>query len=176
MHATAPRDLLAVLLILAAAYHLAHLARHAGRRDVDVVHAAMGAAMAVMLLRGAGTTTTALLLGGFAAATVWFGARALDGRPGGGDLRQALCCVAMLAMLALAGGPSGGMAGMPGMAGLPGMAAYAPSHPALLLLLAAQLGLVLWTALDSHRVDGRRHTGAQLATTLGGAWMVGLML
>lgn len=174
---------LAVVLLALAGYHLRHLVRrtplpaHPAARDVDVVHAVMGAAMAVLLVRDAGAGAEGLLAAAFLAATLWFGVRSLDPAYGrtSANLRQSLCCAAMTAMVAV---PLLAPTGMAGMASMPPSAS---GHALLAGVLALQAGLVLWTGVELAGAGAARrrpdaHLGAQLATITGGACMVALML
>jgi uncharacterized protein DUF5134 len=111
------------------------------QRDADVMHAAMGAAMAGMLLPGLAVVGPGVWAAVFGAGMAWFaghelwrrdvwrrapwrrgsaGADGGGGRRGGADggghhMAHALSCAAMLAMTALA--PGGVLAAGPGAAG-----------------------------------------------------------
>lgn len=167
---------LAAVLLALAGYHLARLVRRGPgpSRDVDVVHAAMAVVMALLLVAAAGPTAGWLLAVAFVAATLWFGVRSLDPTYGraSGNLRQSACCAAMVAMIVIPLSAPGAMGGMPGMG------PSAPAHSPLLVLLAVQAGLILWTGAEVTRTGAaaRTHVGAQLATITGGAGMVSLML
>lgn len=163
---------LAAVALAAAAYHLWHLRRH-GDRAVDLTHAAMGAAMAVMFVAGIGGTERRWALAAFVAALVWFVASALRSYVHAGGTtpylaRQAACCAVMVGMLALSARPAGGhhhhaMTGGPG--------------PSLLAALIAGIVVVGWTVRDlvpAH--DGRLHQGAQLATSAGSLAMLAMLL
>jgi hypothetical protein len=172
----AVRWALAAILLALAGHHLRHLVRrdHRPSRDVDVVHAGMGAAMAAVLIVDAGSRAGWPLALAFAAATLWFGARSLDPAygPWSGNLRQSACCAAMVAMLVIPFAAPAGMGGMGALAGTD------RSTLALLGLLALQAGLIAWTGAELARTgaSARPHVGAQLATIAGGAGMVALML
>lgn len=151
---------LAAVTILIATYSAGRLvfSRLPGRAteyDVDALHAAMGAAMAGMLMpqlnvlpRGAWTAV-------FAPAAAWFGWHAIRGR-GRGASRAGRCrypmphlieCAAMLYMLLPTAAPRAAQGGprlaMPGMGS---SAAPAASFPALSLILALFMaGYIVWT-------------------------------
>lgn len=198
-----PRGALAALMVATACYHVARLAaarprRGRGQVDVHATHAAMGGAMAVMLLGSLAPGTSGRWALAFTVPTLWFVWRCLDhyvvtgswaiGQP----LQQALSSGAMVYMLAVtalgsaAAGPDVHMAGMvmPGDSG-----SVFPSRRVIgVLLLGALAGVTLGRACAvggayRARTAQRGEAGVfsvtgtcQLATNITTAYMLGLML
>jgi hypothetical protein len=122
------RRILAVAMVLVAMYHLSRLAafRRAGAPvqahpvhvDVELTHAAMGSAMALMVLDALAPAHLRSLGLLFLAPTLWFATRAIRGYAvhglHGADVaaRQVIGCAAMAYMLLILAAPSGGLAGM----------------------------------------------------------------
>jgi hypothetical protein len=180
-----------------AVYHLVRLVptlRSAAivQVDVDLVHAAMGLAMAAMFLGLLGRTASVSGAVAFLLATLWFSARGLRAPR---LWPQALASAAMLYMLAGAssgampvgapvlgghgpGAPSGSMAGMSDALAGPARLAASPLLDAAFLVL--MVGLVLWTYRELDRAHAARvermGVGCQLATNVGAVVMLLLML
>jgi len=181
---------LAGAMALTAAHHLGRplAARLSGRPcelDVNLAHAAMGAAMAAMLLGPPAREPRWAVA--MAIPTLWFLCRGvhayvLHGRAAAAHpLREALLCAAMLYMLA-AHGPHAAMA-MPGMTTPQGPTNLA-AVPALTVLFVLALAAV---AVRSVPAAGRAHragtsvapaatAGCQLAMIGASGYMLALML
>jgi hypothetical protein len=150
----------AVVVIATAAYSASRLAvsRLRGRAtefDADALHAAMGAAMAGMLVPRLDVLPGSAWAAVFGVAAVWFGWRVVrahgPGTPAGSLSRfpvpHLIECAAMLYMLLPVHGsrPAHGGAGM-AMPGMGTSAGPAGSFPALAVLLALfMLGYIVWT-------------------------------
>jgi hypothetical protein len=143
---------LAVLMAAIALYHVvrlvaAHRRRHYGEADVDLTHAAMGSAMAMMLVGAVSLRTSQLWAAGFAGIAAWFVLRTLLGyvRAGAGavmpPLRQSVLSGAMLLMLLAATTPAAGGAGSTLMRGM-AMSDAGASDRGLLFLVAAVVAIV----------------------------------
>lgn len=188
---------LAIALMGGAVFHIAHLISGGlrGRRNhtVDGVHAAMAGAMALALVTDLGLVSL-VFAAGFGATALWLAVRALAQElPSRADVaRLSVCSAVMVGMFSVpmhvSAPTSSAMAGMSGMGSMPGMVMPgATGDRAWLILLVAmitaQIGLAIWTAsplLDRRRAElqpsDRWHVGGQVATTLGGAAMVALMM
>ncbi|MDQ1752006.1 MAG: hypothetical protein QOE71_3062 [Pseudonocardiales bacterium] len=163
---------LAAVMIVTALYHLARpvVAEVWSRPielDADLMHAAMGSTMALMLLTSLTPQASHLWGSLFTLAALWFVGRAVWASRAKGlstigpTVGEALLSAAMVVMLtasptATAGGSisGGGMAGMAGMAESGGsrestVSAMVTSRPVIVILLAAILCLTLWTAAGS---------------------------
>ncbi len=161
--------ILAAIMIATAAYCAARLAaarahRRAAGRDVDLVHTAMGVAMAGMLVNWLNPLPDRVWAAMFGAAAGWFGWRTWGGRragaaaPGHGQTPQrhaaphVVMCGAMVYMLL---SPHAGTPG-PGTMGGP---AAASGFPLLALVLAVfMVGYVMWQA-DRLPAAARRRPG-----------------
>ncbi|MDX6230524.1 MAG: hypothetical protein QOI76_3914 [Frankiales bacterium] len=190
---------LAALMAAIAAYHLVRLvaarrrARH-GEVDVDVTHAAMGSAMAMMLLGGLTLRSSQVWATAFCAPAVWFGLRTLLAYVRGGaravahPVQQAVLSAAMLCMLLAAATPARAGTGstvMRGMA-MSGSGAGGAGSRGLLVVAGAVVAVALATAAGLGR-QGRsgdprsgtlapRTTAAcQLAMTATTAYMLLLL-
>jgi hypothetical protein len=154
---------LAAVMIATAVYCAGRLAaarlwRRSTEVDADVVHAAMGVAMAGMLLPGLSPLPGTAWEAAFAAAAAWFAYRAIRSPRQGVTASRWRCShpvphlvesAAMVFMLAVLPGSWPGWPGqatpMPGMAG--GRPAADGSLWALAVILALfMIGYVLWTA------------------------------
>jgi hypothetical protein len=154
--------ILAALMIATAAYCASRLVitrarRRADGRDVDLVHTAMGVAMAGMLVSWLNPLPDRVWAVMFGAATGWFGWRAWrgrqaraaagDGRPSHGHhVPHLVMCGAMVYMLLAAGAAAAVASGTH-----PGMAVAGPPAagrlPLLALVLAVfMVGYVMWQA------------------------------
>jgi len=181
---------LAGAMAVTAAHHLGRLlaARLSGRPselDVNLAHAAMGLAMAAMLL---GSLTGELRwAAAMAVPTLWFVARGvhayvMHGRAAAAHpMREALLCAAMLYMLAARGGH--GAMSMPGMTVAAGPTRL-PAAPVLTVVFVLALALV---AVRTVPAAGRAHragtsvapaatAGCQLAMIGASGYMLALML
>jgi hypothetical protein len=152
--------LFAVVVIITAAYSASRLAvsRLRGRAtefDADALHAAMGAAMAGMLVPRLNVLPGSAWAAVFGVAAVWFAWRVVraqgPGTPAGSLSRfpvpHLIECAAMLYMLLPVPGPrpAHGGAGM-AMPGMGTSAGPAGSFPALAVVLALfMLGYIVWT-------------------------------
>jgi uncharacterized protein DUF5134 len=151
---------LAGLMIVTAAYSASRLAvsrlrRRATEPDTDALHAAMGAAMAGMLVPQLSVLPGSAWAAVFGVCAAWFGWHAIRSRdpaiPGGTRCRfpvpHLIECIAMLYMLlpvhdSRPPRAGGGMA-MAGMGASPGPGS---SYPALAIVLAMfMLGYIVWT-------------------------------
>jgi uncharacterized protein DUF5134 len=181
---------LAGAMALTAAHHLGRLAaaRLSGRPcelDVNLAHAAMGVAMAAMLL--APPAREARWAVAMAVPTLWFLCRGvhayvMHGRAAAGHpMREALLCAAMLYMLG--GHGRHGAMDMSGMAAPVGLANLAAA-PALTALFVLGLAAI---AVRSVPAAGRAHregtsvapaatAGCQLAMIGASGYMLALML
>jgi hypothetical protein len=171
--------LLAAVMLLIAVGSAARLARwrlrgRPAEPEADVLHVAMGVAMAGMLEPGIGPVPATAWLCVFTAAAAWFAFRTLgtlghravrDQRPERATWRCAhpgphsVECVAMVYMFVQArgGGSHGGAMAMPGMTG-------AGANPAVVLVLALfLLGYIVWTADRLASQRRRRPVGPALA-------------
>jgi hypothetical protein len=163
---------LAAVMIVTALYHLARpvVAEVWSRPielDADLMHAAMGSTMALMLLTSLTPQASHLWGSLFTLAALWFVGRAVWASRAKGlstigpTVGEALLSAAMVVMLtaspiATARGSisGGGMAGMAGMAESGSsrestVSALVTSRPVIVILLAAILCLTLWTAAGS---------------------------
>lgn len=166
-------------------------ARPRPRREADLAHAAMAAAMAAMFLGvlRAPLATTGVLV--FALAGLWFARAAVVEVAGGGPrglvdghgVWVAVTCLAMVAMLVPAGhggsaAAAGGSVAMPGMPGMGRLAAGATTLGAPLALGLA-VGLVALALSPARcRVAGRTPvlaTSCQVAMGLTMAYAVLVM-
>jgi hypothetical protein len=203
---------LGAVMIVTALYHLARpvVAEMWSRRielDTDLMHAAMGSTMAIMLFTSLTSQASHLWGSLFTLSALWFVGRAVWTSRAKGlssigpTVGEALLSAAMVVMLtdspiAAAGGSSfgGGMAGMAGMAGSSSsrestVSAMVTSRPVIVLLLAAILGLTLWTVTGSLIRAGHPAglaadrtcaptltAGCQLAMTTATCYMLSLAL
>ncbi|MDT5201574.1 MAG: hypothetical protein QOH34_3096 [Mycobacterium sp.] len=163
---------LAAVMIVTALYHLARpvVAEVWSRPielDADLMHAAMGSTMALMLLTSLTPQASHLWGSLFTLAALWFVGRAVWASRAKGlstigpTVGEALLSAAMVVMLtaspiATAGGSisGGGMAGMAGMAESGSsrestVSAMVTSRPVIVILLAGILCVTLWTAAGS---------------------------
>jgi hypothetical protein len=163
---------LAAVMIVTALYHLARpIVAEVWSRpielDADLMHAAMGSTMALMLLTSLTPQASHLWGSLFTLAALWFVGRAVWASRAKGlstigpTVGEALLSAAMVVMLtaspiATAGGSisGGGMAGMAGMAESGSsrestVSAMVTSRPVIVILLAAILCVTLWTAAGS---------------------------
>jgi Domain of unknown function (DUF5134) len=170
---------LATVMIAIALYHGVRLvaAHRRGRHseaDVDLTHAAMGSAMAMMLFGALSLRTSHFWAMAFTAPALWFVLRALltyvrrGAQAMGHPLRQAVLSVAMLFMLLAAGTPvtaGSAWASMQGMTMTPGrLGASTPVDPApTLLLVAAVAAVAIWTAAALRRRGDRTGCAADVA-------------
>jgi Domain of unknown function (DUF5134) len=151
---------LAAVMIVTAAYSAGRLAisrlrGQATELDADAVHAAMGVAMAGMLMPQLTVLPDSAWAAVFGVAAAWFGWHAIRAKgiaaPGGSRCRypvpHLIECAAMLYMLlpVHAPAPAHAGAGM-AMAGMSPAAGPAGSFPALAVVLALfMLGCIVWT-------------------------------
>jgi hypothetical protein len=132
---------LAVAMLAVAGYHLARLALVRLHRDVELGHAAMGAAMVMMLVAAPSGPWNRDLALAFAAATAWFGARSargyvLDGPGASGLLVGPM--VGSAAMAYMLAGPSH----MSSMTGISSPSA-APASTLLIVAVAGSAAITL---------------------------------
>lgn len=150
----------AALMIVTAGYSASRLAvsrlrRRATEPDTDMLHAAMGAAMAGMLVPRLSVLPSSAWAAVFGIGAAWFGWHAIRARgpavPAGArcafPVPHLIECIAMLYMLLAVHDSrppraSGGMA----MAGMGASAGPGSSFPALAIILAMfMLGYIVWT-------------------------------
>jgi hypothetical protein len=182
---------LAGAMVLTAVHHLGRpvTARQSARPcelDVNLAHAAMGVAMAAMLL-GPLAGRPSWAAAAMAVPTLWFLCRGVHayvmyGRAAAAHpMREALLCAAMLYMLAARGGHRA--MGMPGMTPAAGPTTL-PAAPALTVLFVLALAMV---AVRTVPAAGRAHragssvapaatAGCQLAMIGTSGYMLALML
>ncbi|BEP13554.1 hypothetical protein acdb102_18650 [Acidothermaceae bacterium B102] len=176
---------LAALMIAITCYHLVRVA--AARRDeadVDLTHAAMGVAMALMLvgaLTSGASRAWALV---FVAPTLWFVGRSLVGyiRLGlaavGGPLRQTVVSAAMLVMLLVAGAPAARAGSSPMAMPSMGSSATAGGNVLVLALVAGVAAVAISTASRLRPRTGSSlvNPGCQLAMNVTTVYMLLLLL
>jgi Domain of unknown function (DUF5134) len=180
---------LAALMIAITCYHLVRLA--AERRDeadVDLTHAAMGVAMALMLVGALTSGASRVWALAFVAPTLWFVGRSLVGyiRLGlglglaavGGPVRQTVVSASMLVMLLVGGAPAA-RAGTSPMA-MPGMSgAHVTGGNVLVLALAAGVAAVAISTASRLRPrtgSSLVNPGCQLAMNVTTVYMLLLLL
>jgi hypothetical protein len=192
---------LVAAMMAVAVYHLSRLAAARWRRDrlgdpcihvdVELTHAAMGSAMAVMVF---GTVALAPLRGiglVFGASTLWFASRAVysyaTGGPGSADVpaRQVIGCAAMAYMLlvlaapaqsAVAGHMTGAMSGM-AMSGAGSSVWTTLASPVVrLVAVGATIGVAGWTIvrMRARAMDAGPtvSVGCQLAVSMTTVYML----
>jgi hypothetical protein len=192
-HAWLGRSLAAVMIVTAA-YHLARLTLPRVREpDVDLAHAGMGVAMAVMLLEPPGGQAAGRWAIPLAGAALWFVCRGVHDyvmagpRAAGHHTQQALICAAMAYMLVAAALPTAGGTGvtMPGMAAsVAGQTVPGRLVPALFIAaLAAVAALTCMRVAGRSGADGAPEgaaataaAGCQLAMVGTGVYMLAAML
>ena len=196
------RWVLVAAMVAVAVYHLSRLAAARWRRvrprdacihvDVELTHAAMGSAMAVMVL---GTLALTPLRGiglVFVASTLWFASRAVrsyatDG-PGSADIpvRQVIGSAAMAYMLLVLAAPSahssvtghmtGAMSGMAMSSGSGSVLATLSSPASRLVIIGATIAVAGWTILRMRaRATDAGPTlsvGCQLAVSMTTVYML----
>jgi hypothetical protein len=145
---------LAALMAAIALYHVvrllaAHRRRQYGEADVDLTHAAMGSAMAMMLVGALTLRTGHFWALGFTATASWFTLRTLLAYVRGGagavphPLRQTVLSGAMLLMLFAATTPGAATSGATQMRGMAMSGGGAgASYRGLVFLVAAVVAVV----------------------------------
>lgn len=151
---TLAAGMLATAVYCAVRLAASHMCRRSTERDADLMHVAMGVAMASMLVSRLNPLTGRLWAVAFGLATAWFGGRLVRDsrrrleRQASHHVPHLLGCVAMLYMLMAAPGAAGGRAAAPGAAmaggGSPSAAAGVPALTAILAV--SMLGCVVWLA------------------------------
>jgi hypothetical protein len=150
--------ILAAVMILTAAYSasrlvISHLRRRATEFDADALHAAMGAAMAGMLVPRLSVLPNGVWAAVFGIAAAWFGWHTLRtrgpvtaaGPPSRFPAPHLIECVTMLYMLLSVHGSRPAHEGK-AMAGMGPSAGPAGSFPVLAVVLALfMLGYIVWT-------------------------------
>jgi hypothetical protein len=165
---------LTAVMVVVALYHVGRVAGTVLRRpggvrsrrelDVDLTHATMGVAMALMLVGDLGAGMDERLAVAFVVPATWFVWRAvhdyvMDGpRAVGHHARQAAGCVAMVYMLRAAAivssshpPPVSSMSGMTGMAGMT-MSGMSASSPSAAIRAAGVLVLVAMSAVAGQNL------------------------
>jgi hypothetical protein len=176
---------LAALMIGITCYHLVRLIRVAaarrGEADVDLTHAAMGVAMALMLVGALTSGASRVWALVFVAPTLWFVGRSLVGyvRLGlaavGGPVRQTVVSAAMLVMLLVAGAPAARAGSAPMV--MPSTSA-AGGNVLVLALVAGVAAVAISTAARLRTRTGSSlvNPGCQLAMNVTTVYMLLLLL